>query len=71
MRIDLRGENNLNSKAEYSRCRVPRLKVDMEGWKKKGDKEKAVTEEAERLTNPEIEEVPQPLEVAGEDEILI
>ena len=35
VRIDFRGENILNSKAEYSRCRVPRLRVDMEGWKEK------------------------------------
>ena len=32
VRIDLRGENILNFKAEYSRCRVPRLRVDLEGW---------------------------------------
>ena len=34
VRIDLRGENILNSKAEYSRCRVPCLTVDLEGWTK-------------------------------------
>ena len=33
VRIDLRGEGILNSKSEYNRCRVPRLKVDLEGWK--------------------------------------
>ena len=43
VRIDLRGENILNSKAEYSRCRVPRLRVDMEGWKEKV-KEKVILE---------------------------
>ena len=32
VRIELRGENILNSKAEFSRCRVPHLKVDLEGW---------------------------------------
>ena len=31
VRIDLRGKNMLNSKAEYSCCRVPRLIIDMEG----------------------------------------
>ena len=46
MRIDLRGENILNSKAEYSRCRVPRLRIDMEGWKEK-IKEKVTLEERE------------------------
>ena len=29
VRIELRGEEILNSKAEYSRCRVSRLRVDM------------------------------------------
>ena len=32
MRSDLRGENLLNSRSEYSRCKVPRLTVDLEGW---------------------------------------
>ena len=40
VRIDLRGEEILNSKVEYSRCRVPRLRVDMEGWI---EKKKVVT----------------------------
>ena len=35
VRIELRGEEILNFKAEYSRCRVPRLRVDMEGWQEK------------------------------------
>ena len=38
VRIELRGTEILNSKSEYSRCRVPRLTVDMEGWKSKNDK---------------------------------
>ena len=29
VRIELRGDEILISKAEYSRCRVPRLRVDM------------------------------------------
>ena len=33
VRIELRGEDILNSKAEFSRCRVPRLRINMEGWK--------------------------------------
>ena len=32
VRIELRGENILNPKSECSRCRVPRLRVDLEGW---------------------------------------
>ena len=35
VRIERGGEAILNSKSEYSRCRVPRLRIDMEGWKKK------------------------------------
>ena len=34
VRIERAGVHILNSKAEYSRCRIPRLRVDMEGWKK-------------------------------------
>ena len=48
VRIDLRGENILNSKAEYSRCRVPRLRIDMEGWKEK-TKEKEKVEQSHIL----------------------
>ena len=33
VRIELRGGNILNSKSEYTRCRVPRVRVDLEGWK--------------------------------------
>ena len=32
VRIDSRGTDILNSKSEYSRCRVPRLQLDMEEW---------------------------------------
>ena len=32
VRIDLRGEGVLNSKAEYNRCKVPRLTINMEEW---------------------------------------
>jgi hypothetical protein len=35
VRIEKRGINILNSKSEYSRCQVPRLRVDMEEWKTK------------------------------------
>ena len=33
VRIELRGGSILNSKSEYNRCRVPRLRIDLEGWK--------------------------------------
>ena len=38
VRIEIRGEDILNSKAEFFRCRVPRLRIDMEGWKEKVEK---------------------------------
>ena len=47
VRIDLRGEDILNSKADDSRCQVPRLRVDMEGWKEK-KKESMIVERAEQ-----------------------
>ena len=35
LRIDLRGGGVLNSRTEYSRCRIPQLVVHMDEWKKK------------------------------------
>ena len=35
VRIELRGKGVLNSKAEYSRCRVPRLTINKDEWKSK------------------------------------
>ena len=32
VRIEGAGDGILNSKSEYKRCRVPRLRHDMEGW---------------------------------------
>ena len=41
VRIDLRGENVLNSKTEYSRCSLPRLTINKEDWKThRGGKQK-------------------------------
>ena len=40
VRIELRGEGVLNSKSEYSRCRLPRLVIDHDGWKKSKQEEK-------------------------------
>ena len=34
VRIERRGARNLNSKSEYSRCRVPHIRVDMQGWRR-------------------------------------
>ena len=33
VRIELRGSDTLNKKSEFSRCRTPRLRVDLEVWK--------------------------------------
>ena len=33
VRIELRGEGVINSRAEYSRCRVPRLTINKDEWK--------------------------------------
>ena len=40
VRIDLRGGNVLNSKTEYSRCRLPRLTIYKEEWSSAKRKEK-------------------------------
>jgi hypothetical protein len=41
VRIEQRGDLLLNSKSEFNRCRVPRLKIDMEGWNAGKEREKA------------------------------
>ena len=56
VRIDLRGGGVLNSKTEYSRCRVPRLVVDMEEWIKKKVEEKK-----------ELEQIPEEVTIQQED----
>ena len=53
VRIEGAGPEILNSKSEYSRCRVPRLRIDMEGWKKEKEKEKEV--KVPREGNPLLE----------------
>ena len=40
VRIEQRGDLILNSKSEFNRCQVPRLKIDMEGWKAGKEREK-------------------------------
>ena len=49
VRIDLRGENVLNSKSEYTRCRIPRLVIDQAEWSKHKLNEKA---ELEKVVEP-------------------
>ena len=48
VRIDLRGEGVLNSRAEFSRCRLPRLVIDQEGWKRSKAEEKITLEKKEQ-----------------------
>ena len=49
VRIDLRGPNVLNSKTEYNRCKVPRVKVDFEEWKTSKEQERSGQEENHHL----------------------
>ena len=56
VRIELRGENVLNSKAEFSRCRVPRLRVDLEGWMTKKAEEKSKEKPSMMGSIPQEEE---------------
>ena len=74
VRIELRGEGILSSKAEFSRCRVPRLRIYMEGWKEKVEK-KLQTElkELSTITTSQQEEnqmLARLLEEAEIEEIL-
>ena len=43
VRIELRGEEILNSKSVFNRCKVPRLKFDLVGWRKEKEMVKATT----------------------------
>ena len=52
VRISLRGDGILNSKTEYSRCRIPRLTIDTEGWKKFKKEE----QEQEKLLEIQLEQ---------------
>ena len=59
VRIDLRGENVPNSRSEYSRCMVPRLTVNLEGW----------TNSKKVVVIPQViaqgQDVPQPVDDDG------
>ena len=58
VRIERRGENTLNSKSEYSRCRVPRLKIDKEVWSKKTDPKTVIDKDitTKEATEPHSED---------------
>jgi hypothetical protein len=53
VRIDMRGDKVLNSKTEYSRCRIPRMTIDREEWKEKKKQEVARMED--RVGDLEVE----------------
>ena len=55
VRIEGAGEGILNSKSEYSRCRVPRLRLDMEGWRRL--KKEQVPDKGHLATIEEVEHV--------------
>ena len=61
VRIEKVGAGILNSKSEYSRCRVPRLRIDMEGWARlKEDQASGAIREnvvLEEEANKDLEEV--------------
>ena len=56
MRINLRGDNVLNSKTEYSRCRLPRLTIDREEWKSAKEKETKRLKETEWVEQHVVED---------------
>ena len=58
VRIDLRGENVLNSRTEYSRCRLPRLTLDKDEWRtaKRKKRELLEKEDSEDLANDTMNE---------------
>jgi hypothetical protein len=58
VRIEMRGQGVLNSKSEYSRCKLPRLTIDIEEWqKKKKEGEKAAKEASKEYVLEEIIDV--------------
>ena len=57
VRIVLRGGNVLNSRTEYSRCRLPRLTIDREEWKTaKQQERKGVDDEEKSPFDEELSE---------------
>ena len=53
LKIELRVESILNSKSEFSRCRVPRLKEDLEGWMVKKAREKVSSSTVKKVSSQE------------------
>jgi hypothetical protein len=77
VRIEKCGEHVLNSKSEYNHCRVPRLQIDMEGWRAGKERERKKKEEREKKEKSDVRpepERPDPewldvLDVQGEVEL--
>ena len=74
VRIERRGEDILNSKSVFSRCRVPRLRVDMEGWLEKQNTQaqlagKAPSENSSRPDHSNQEEYEKKLQEEAEDSL--
>ena len=60
VRIELRGENILNYKSEFNRCKVPRLRINMKEWMSKKEKESGSKNLAKTIHPDAKDEVPQP-----------
>ena len=67
VRIELRGEDILNSKSEFNRCKLPRLKIDLEGWRKEKEIGKEVTNPPEGQI--EEEDLTRRMEMEFENEV--
>ena len=69
VRIELRGENVLNSRAEYSRCRLPRLTMDKEEWRNAKKKEVQLLDKEDGVQGDTEEQDLIDAIVAGQDEV--
>ena len=52
VRIEQRGAEILNSKSEFSRCRIPRLRLDMDEWQTKKKNSSTLQEEEAGIKEP-------------------
>ena len=55
VRIERRGLEILNSKSEFSRCRVPRLVINLEEWKTKSKEKDTIADKADTGSNTATE----------------
>ena len=68
VRIELRGGGVLNSKSEYNRCKIPRLTIDQEEWKKLKRTEQQVLDAQEVNHDPLEDGQDELFLMAGRDE---